>query len=525
MYVDGATTNAGFDRATGLNGERQTASRPGFPAANVPCTDPARFSKATHSALAARHVNDFAGARVHLIGIGGSGMSGAASMLVALGARVSGSDLVAFPGMGELVRLGVRVNVGHSAALLDDDVDVVVASAAIPDNNPELVIARQRGLPMLRYADLLGVLSRSYQSLAVAGTHGKSTTTAMTAHLMREAGLDPSFIVGARSAQLGGSSHIGSGTHMVIESCEYNRSFLQLRPGAAAILNVEPDHLDCYRTLEAIVDAFAEFAALPPTDGLVVYNADEPLACRAAESARARMGSFGFGDDADWRASNLVPDCGRFSFDVSYRGRFVLSTRLSIPGRHNVANALAAIALTHHAGAETPDIARALVGFQGVERRLTWRGEGGGVTVLDDYAHHPTEVRVTLEAVKHRYNPKRMWVVFQPHQYSRTRDFMDVFAESFALADEVIINDIYGARESDPEVCRLGAEELARRIQANGRPARYLSSLEDVTGHLLAHFSMGDVVLTMGAGDIWKVADELVARICRPHEARCAAGA
>jgi len=471
------------------------------------------------------------GLRVHLIGIGGAGMSGAAAMLMELGARVTGSDLNPFEGMGPLVSRGATVAIGHQARHVGDDVDLVVASAAVPESNDELSSARTRGLSVLKYSELAGLLMRMHRrGVAVAGTHGKSTTTAMCAFLCREAGLEPSFLIGARSPQLGGNTGVGSGSFFIVEACEFDRSFLHFSPESAAILNIEPDHLDCYRDIEDIVEAFSSFATKVEPDGLVVYNADDPLARRAAEAASASGQSFGFEEDADWRALNLRCEAGCYSFVVQFRGSPVVSTRLLVPGRHNVANALAAIALSYHAGADLECLADALPKFAGVNRRSTWRGEGRGVTIVDDYAHHPTEIRVTLEAARGRYAPRRLWVVFQPHQSSRTRRLMDDFAVSFAEADEVIVPDVYGARESlasrglqpartngPPE--GGSSEELVSRLRDAGTRARYAPSLGDAVEQVCRGVESGDLVLTMGAGDVWKVADELVARICEPHPA------
>lgn len=477
------------------------------------------------STVGAGRLVHFHNRRIHLVGIGGAGMSGAASLLVSCGARVTGSDLAPFPGMGSLVQRGVRINVGHSAALLDHDVEQVVFSAAVPGDNPELLTARQRGLPVICYAELLGDLSRAFDTIAIAGTHGKSTTTALAAHILREAGLDPSYLVGARSVQLNGNSNAGTGRHFVVESCEFNRSFLHLQPKSAAVLNVEADHLDCYKAFDGVAAAFRSFASLLPSDGVLICNGDDLWTQSLNGEVRARLETFGFGASCDWRATGLTSDRGRFEFQVIHNGEEVLSTRLTIPGRYNVSNALAAIALAYHAGAAPDSIARGVSTYAGVERRLSWRGEARGITILDDYAHHPTEIRATLQAVRERYAPKRMWVVFQPHQYARTCAFMEGFAASFDDADEVIINDIYGARESDPACCRAGAQELADRVRNNGRSAAYLPTFDGITEHLLQRFDEGDVVLTMGAGDVWKVADELVARICGSNDARRAVGA
>ncbi len=457
-------------------------------------------------------------------------MSGVAALLVKLGADVSGSDLAAFDGMEALVGGGARVVIGHGEKQLDPDVDLVVISAAIPETNPELVTARGDGVPVLKYAELVGTIMRHFQKgVAIAGTHGKSTTTAMCAYLCRQAGLQPSFLIGARSAQLSGSSDLGTGPHFIVESCEFDRSFLRLAPQSAAVLNIEPDHLDCYRDLDEIVEAFSRFSQNVNPDGLLLCNAEDRWVNEAARSAKARIETFGFSDDADWQAVCLKSDRGCYAFDVRFGGVTLFSTRLSIPGRHNVANALAAIALAYHAGAEPRSMATALPKFSGIDRRLTWRGRGRGVNIVDDYAHHPTEVRVTLEAVREGYNPKRTWVVFQPHQQTRTLRLMDEFADSFGGADEIIVPDVYAARESSssepqalPRTDRSAeacSKELVSRIRRSGGRARYLPSLGAVADYLIQHVKEGDLVLTMGAGDVGKVADELVDRICEPNRA------
>ena len=463
----------------------------------------------------ARSMTRFAGKRVHFIGIGGSGMCGAAALLMKAGARVSGSDQQSFDGLGDLVRAGAKISVGHLGAQLDPDCDLVVRSAAIPESNPEMEAARSFGLTPIKYSELLGRIMECHpRGIAIAGTHGKSTTTAMCTYLCRCSGLEPSFLFGARSDQLGGSWALGSGEHFIVESCEYDRSFLHVAPESAAVLNIEPDHLDCYRDLDEIVEAFGAFCSRVDPNGVVVCNADDPLAVKAVGRARATIQTFGFGENADWRALNLREDRGCFSFVVQFRGSPVVSTRLSIPGRHNVADALAAIALAYHAGADLEGIADALPAFEGIDRRLTWRGAGRGVVIVDDYAHHPTEIKVSIEAARRRYSPGRTWVVFQPHQHARTRALLEEFAVSFSGADEIILPDVFGAREGETANEPVGSAELAERIRQSGSRATYLPDLARVADHVVANVREGDLVLTMGAGDVWKVADELVARLC-----------
>jgi UDP-N-acetylmuramate--alanine ligase len=313
---------------------------------------------------------------------------------------------------------------------------------------------------------------------------------------------------------------VGDGQLLIVESCEFDRSFLQLHPHLAAVLNIEPDHLDCYRDLDDIVDAFSKFVSQIHADGVAVINGDDPRAMRAAASASSAVETFGFSPGVDWRAEEIGQDHGCVAFRVWHRGKRFLVSRLAVPGTYNVANALAAIALAHHAGADAESIAAALPSFEGVQRRSTWRGCGCGVTVVDDYAHHPTEVRVTIDAVRRRYSPRRMWVVFQPHQHARTRQFLDAFAESFDLADEVVVPDVYGAREDDDGGHgSCGSEELVSRMCRLGVRATYRATLSAAAEHVIEHAADGDLVMTMGAGDVWKVADELVARFCGPNRA------
>ncbi|MHC5111431.1 MAG: UDP-N-acetylmuramate--L-alanine ligase [Planctomycetota bacterium] len=460
--------------------------------------------------------------KVHMVGIGGCGMSGAAGMLLTLGAQVTGSDLSQFAGMGPLVSAGARVTIGHEVALLPADTDLVVMSAAVPETNPELVAARHRGLPVIKYAELLGELMKHRVGIGIAGTHGKTTTTAMCAYLLSQAGLSPSFIFGANSQQLGGHSGVGEGPHFVVESCEFDRSFHHLHPQGAAILNIESDHVDCFGSLDDVVGAFSEFASHVDSAGLLVCNEEDPHTRRMAEAASCTVETVGFAEQADWRAINLCRVHGCYRFDVLYQGSFVLSTELGVPGRYNVSNALAAVALAIHYGATPASVGTALKTFAGVQRRMSVMGKGRGVTVIDDYAHHPTEVRVTLEAARHRFEPKRTLVVFQPHQYARTCHLMDEFAGSFAHADKVIIPDIYAAREPGARAAE-GAAELATRICNRGGVAEYMPTLEEVAAHVISDAREGDLLVTMGAGDVWKVADELVEHICRSDSGASAA--
>jgi len=474
-----------------------------------------RMAKASSKTAASSQQPPFAGCRVHLIGIGGAGMRALAEMLVDSGAEVSGSDMVGGAALDDLAESGARIAVGQRGENVPDGCDLVVRSAAIHEQNPELVAARQQGVEVLKYSQMLGRLMSQRVGIAVAGTHGKSTTTAMVAYALRAGGADPSFIVGAVVDQLGGPSGVGAGRHFVAEACEFDRSFLNLIPHYAAILNVEEDHLDCDRDLDAIVEAFRAFAARTRPEGVLIVNGEDRSAVAAAETAVCEVETFGLAEDRTWQATNLSADRGTYSADVTLRGEAYGRLAVPLPGRHNVYNALAAVALLHHAGLRRDAIFEYLAGFAGARRRLSKKGAAGGVIVLDDYAHHPTEIQVTLRAIREHYRPQRVVCVFQPHQHSRTRFLLHDFARSFALADEVIVPDIYFVRDSVREKDYISSEDLVAQIRLNGGSAIYLESFEAIARHLQETLRSGDLMVTMGAGNVWEIADETVCRLGR----------
>ncbi len=458
--------------------------------------------------------SSYAGRRIHLIGVGGSGMRGLAGVLLRSGARVGGSDRLDSPALRELAAFGATLHVGHDAAHLPADCDLVVCSAAIAADHPELAEARRRGLIIRKYAEMLGEVMRLRTGVAVAGTHGKSTTTAMVAWVLRRARLDPTFVIGAEVEQLGGSCGVGDGPYFVVEACEYDRSFLNYAPHIAAILNIEEDHLDCYPDLPAIIAAFGHFAAQVSADGLLLVQDGDRAVAAAARSACARVESFGFDPEAVWAAADLSAQDGCYRFTLLHRGRPVTELELSsLPGRHQVCNALVAAAVAHHAGVSTADLAAALATFRGALRRLTYRGGGRGIDVYDDYAHHPTEIQVTLRALREHQPGRRLWVIFQPHQHSRTRFLLKDFAGSFGAADHLIVPDIYFVRDSAAERAAVCAADLVEHVRARGGDALYLPDFGAIIVHVLEKARPGDLVITMGAGDIGKVADELVQRL------------
>ena len=452
----------------------------------------------------------FTGKVVHLIGIGGSGMRALAHMLMGRGAIVSGSDSQPSAALGALAAAGATVSVGQQGENLPDKTDLIVYSVAIHDANPELLAARERRCEVIKYSQMLGRLMADRCGIAIAGTHGKSTTSALVAHALSSAGKSPSFIIGATSPQLGGPSGVGEGPHFVAEACEFDRSFLNLSPTFAAVLNIEEDHLDFFADIEAIVEAFRAFAAKIPPHGVLVANGEDRCVVASVRDAACEVQKFGLTDACQWSASNLTTDRGRFRFDVNFGGRKYCRLVLGLPGLHQVYNALAATALLHQAGLSADEIATSVGSFEGVGRRMTLKAQLAGVTVVDDFAHHPTEIQVTLRAAREYFSPTRIWCVFQPHQHSRTRFLLKDFAGCFGCAVKVIVPDIYFVRDSEREKEHISSEDLVAQIRLNAGDAQYLGDFDAIVDHLKENLAPGDLVITMGAGNIWEVADEIV---------------
>ncbi|HOL89294.1 MAG TPA: UDP-N-acetylmuramate--L-alanine ligase [Anaerohalosphaeraceae bacterium] len=455
-------------------------------------------------------MESFQGKKFHFIGIGGIGTSGLAKMLLKHGAVVSGSDMADSAVLQEMASMGIRICLGHSPENIPPDADAVVISAAIPAGNPELARAGELGIRIYKYAEMLGKLFGEYQGIAVAGTHGKSTTSAWIAYLLEKAGRSPTFLIGAHVPQMGGSSGIGDGPFFVAEACEYDRSFLNLRPLIGVILNIEQDHLDYYRDEEEIVDAFTDFAGGIRPGGVLIANGQDRNTLRLLRrlNGQVQVRTFGRSDSCDLSAGRLYLREGFYEFELCERGAVLGLARLSIPGIHNVDNALAVVSACLAAGLSVETILEHLGGFTGIDRRLMLKGQLGGVVVLDDYAHHPTEIRASLLAIRERYHPKHLWCVFQPHQYSRTRFLLDDFAESFNLADTTIVPEIYFVRDTAESRKMVNAEVLVERIRRSGSEAVFIRDFPGIVSYLKEHVQPGDLVVTMGAGTIWKVADE-----------------
>ncbi len=448
---------------------------------------------------------------VHFIGIGGSGLSAIARLLLESGYTVTGSDSVMSSFALDLRSSGVNVRIGHDAHNVTG-ADWVVRSSAIPDDNPEMAAALAQGIPVYKRSDLLGRLMENKTGIAVAGTHGKTTTTAMLAWTLSELGQDPSFIVGSNVTNLGTNAHAGKGSFFVIEADEYDRMFLGLKPKVEIVTYVEHDHPDCYPTADDFRTAFVDFVQLLPADGTLVACGDEPGSADIAVEAR-RMGKkvllYGaaatLGTSSDWvLAQNFKPNNkGGLSFDATVAGQ-AYPVALCIPGMHNMRNALAVMAVIHVLALSMVKAAKALGDFAGTGRRFEVRGEADGVTVVDDYGHHPTEIAVTLSGARSRYAKRRIWAVWQPHTFSRTRMLSDQFANAFGEADEVIVTEIYRSREPAQD---YSSREVVKKMKHSS--VIFIAELFDVIDYLIKNLKAGDVLIVFSAGDADQVSTQV----------------
>jgi UDP-N-acetylmuramate--alanine ligase len=445
------------------------------------------------------------GAQVHIVGIGGAGMSAIATVLLERGFRVTGSDQTESELTQALRQKGAVVFIGHGAENVGE-VEMVVASSAIRDDNVELAAARQRSIPVHRRSRFLGWLMQGALGVAVAGTHGKTTTTGLITQILVGAGRDPSYIVGGPIAALGRSAHAGRDREFVIEADEYDRMFLGLTPTIEVITNVEHDHPDCYPTFDDLLTAFREFVDRLPAEGWLIACGEDTPAAQLAEAAPHKW-LYGFKPELDWYATDVRPNNAGGSDFIAYQhGQTLGLVRLRVPGRHNVLNALAALAATHQLGVPFSAAQDALAEFRGVGRRFEVRGEVNGVIVVDDYGHHPTEIKATLAGARARYPGRTIWAVLQPHTYSRTKTLLNEFATAFDDADHVIVTAIYASRERDT----LGISNQDVVAQMKHPDARAIDALSDVAAYLKANLKPGDVVITFSAGDANKLSTELL---------------
>jgi UDP-N-acetylmuramate--alanine ligase len=458
---------------------------------------------------------------VHLIGIGGSGLSAIATILLERGYQVSGSDRQESPQTRRLVESGARIHYGHRGGNIAG-ADLVVRSSAVRDDNEEVLAARAAGIPVLKRAEFLEQMMVGQKPIAIAGTHGKTTTTAMIAWVLTSLDADPSYVIGGEAVNLGRNAHAGAGQFFVIEADEYDRMFLGIRPYVALVTNVEHDHPDCYPTPEDFHQAFLRFTQQVQPGGVLIACADDPGAAQLlveAHSAGVMVLSYGISaGPRDYQAVNLQQNAdGGLTFDVFRQSLlFVEQVALQVPGEHNVRNALAALCVVDWLGLNIKETVKVLRQFRGAGRRFDVRGDFHGVTLIDDYAHHPTEIRATLAAARMRYPNRRLWAVWQPHTYSRTRALFEAFLAAFDSADCVLVTEIYAAREAAPAdgfSARQVADAIALRDRNAGKIILFATDLKDAVDQLELQLRPGDVTVVLSAGDADRITVELSHRL------------
>lgn len=448
--------------------------------------------------------------QVHCIGIGGIGLSAIAEILMERGKVVTGSDMKESDVTDRLIKRGAHVFLGHRDKNVEG-CDLVVYSAAVSPDNPELVKAAQLGIPAITRGQALGMLMEGYEkSIAISGTHGKTTTTSMVSLILKNAKLDPTILVGGNLSELGGNVAVGSSPYFVTEACEYMDSFLELRPKVEIILNIDSDHLDYFKDIEHIADSFEKFADLVPEDGMIIAYDANPFVHGVVQKFK-NVVTFGLSDKNTYYAEEIsFGNNGMPSFTVYCEGQQLCRIQLGVPGEHNILNALASIACCHRLGVSADSIKESLESFTGTERRFDIIGTTeNGVRLVDDYAHHPTEIKATLRAAK-QIPHKNLWCLFQPHTYTRTMALFGEFAEAFNDADKLVLAEIYAAREKN--IYKISSQALAVEISKThvGKGVSYFETFEEIADFVYANAEPGDLVITMGAGDIYKVADMIL---------------
>ena len=446
---------------------------------------------------------------VHFIGIGGISMSGLAEILLQNGFTVSGSDAKESSLTERLAKKGARIQIGQRASNISGGIGLVVYTAAIHPDNPEYACAVENGIPMLTRAELLGQIMANYEMpIAVAGTHGKTTTTSMVSHILLEGGCDPTVTVGGILPAIGGNIRVGQSGNFVTEACEYTNSFLSFFPKISIILNMDADHLDFFRDIDHIRQSFRRFAQLLPADGCLIINSDTPAYETITEGLPCPVITYGLDHPAGYTAADIsFGGKGNPTFTCLRNGEKIGVFSLSVPGMHNVSNALAAIALGERLDLDIAVIQKGLANFPGTDRRFQYKGSVGGVTIIDDYAHHPTEIRATLTAARDHLH-KKLWCVFQPHTYTRTNALLADFAQALTLADHVVLADIYAAREKN--TIGITSRDLQKEIVKLGTPCDYFPTFDEIENFLLENCGQDDLLITMGAGDIVMVGEKLL---------------
>lgn len=455
--------------------------------------------------------------RVHVVGLAGTGLRGLAKLLVERGVHVSGSELLDSPVLDGFRRSGVVCSVGHSGRNLGSDTNLLLISAAVTSSNPEVQAAVRRSIPVWKYSECLGRLMAEKEGIAVSGTHGKTTTTAMVTLILSEAGLDPSFVIGGEYAPLGGSSRWGKGAHFVAEACEFDRSFLNLRPKMSVVTNIEEEHLDYFGSLNEIQSAFAEFVSRLPEEGYLVVNRDDPNSSYLSEFCRSAVGTFSLRPRcAEWWAEKIQPQEGGVSFRIVHQNGESVPVVLQVPGIHNLSNALAATAVTSHVGLPLEAIASGLERFRGVRRRFDILARGK-VVVVDDYAHHPTEVHAVLWAARQSLPGRRLIAVFQPHQHARLKRFRRQFADVLSRFDMALVLDVHSARDSEEDILAVQSDSLVDAVRELNAQANliYTPTFDDVSNALRRNIRENDAVIFMGAGSVTDLARRYAAEVSR----------
>lgn len=447
--------------------------------------------------------------KVHMVGIGGISMSGLAEILMHKGVKISGSDLVETEITKRLKSMGATIYYSHSANNIDNQ-DLVVYTAAVSTDNPEIVEAKNSNIPTIERSELLGAIMDQFQnSIAVSGTHGKTTTTSMISSVVLEAGLDPTIHVGGLLDLIGGNTRIGNSDFFIAEACEYKNSFLQFRPSLAIVLNIDADHLDFFKDVDNIRKSFESFLSNVRNPGIIVLNIDDPQTKTLSKVLTRPVITYGINSsDADWSCENITFKQGYANAKIIHKKSLWANITLAVPGLHNVSNVLAAIAACHSLGISKSAIITGLEKFKGTHRRLEDKGIVYGVRVMDDYAHHPTEIQASLSAAR-ALATNRLFCVFQPHTYTRTFELLDDFSRSFAQADTVIVADIYAARENDTGI--ISSRVLNDRINLNTSNSVYIAKFEDIVEFLHDNAVSGDLVITMGAGNVYRIGEMFLA--------------
>ncbi|HOV21858.1 MAG TPA: UDP-N-acetylmuramate--L-alanine ligase [bacterium] len=449
--------------------------------------------------------------RVHIIGIGGIGVSGLAYILLKEGKIISGSDTNLTPITKALEKKGVKIFSPQREENITKDIELIIYSQAIFPDNPEYKKGKQLKIPMMSYPEGVGAIMKNKRGITISGTHGKTTTSALVVHLLKKNKLSPSFLVGGKIIGLGNSG-VGKSDFLVVEGCEYKRSFLNYSPEIAVLTNIEKDHLDYYYDIREIKSAFWEFCNNVKKDGFIVYCNEDKNVVEVVKKVKREKISYGF-ENGDFTGRNIVIKKGRTEFDCYFKGKKISHLKLKIWGKHNVLNSLACIAVGNIIGLPFGDIKKAVETFDGVHRRCEIIGNEKGILIIDDYGHHPTEIKATLSTLKTVFPGRRLIVVFQPHQYSRTRFLLKDFARSFSNADKIVVPDIYFVRDSLKEKKLVNAEILVEKIRKNGKEALYLPTFEEIVEYLLEVLKVNDIVLTLGAGPVNLVGRELLEKL------------